>query len=54
MPQEETVIETFILFTYRIDNNSDAVDSFLVISQSERNMLAMLSMNPIFSWALNL
>ena len=26
----------FYTFTYRIDNNSDAVDSFLVISQSER------------------
>ena len=36
MPLEETVIETFYTFTYRIDNNSEAVDSFLVISQSER------------------
>ena len=26
----------FYTFTYRIDNNSDTVDSFLVISQSER------------------
>ena len=26
----------FYTFTYRIDNNSDAVDSFLVMSQSER------------------
>ena len=26
----------FCTFTYRIDNNSDAVDSFLVMSQSER------------------
>ena len=26
----------FYTFTYRIDNNSEAVDSFLVISQSER------------------
>ena len=26
----------FYTFTYRIDNNSDVVDSFLVISQSER------------------
>ena len=26
----------YYTFTYRIDNNSDAVDSFLVLSQSER------------------
>ena len=29
----------YYTFTYRIDNNSDAVDSFLVLSQSERKYI---------------